>query len=83
MKNDNDKVKLALTPLFLCLENGDSLDDDLCKTIVKSVMLLISSERFRCFDIVLKLSEDYDDSSLMINAFLDVASKIQSGEELQ
>ena len=76
--NDNDKAKLALNPLFLCLEKGASLDDDLCKTIVKSVMLLISSERFRCFDIVLKLSEDHYNSS-----FLDVASKIQSGEDMQ
>ncbi len=79
---DNDKARLALTPLFLCLEKGGILDDDLCNTLLRSVVLLISSERYRCFDIVLEKCEDVENTPIL-HTFLDAAGKIQSGEDVR
>lgn len=59
---DQERARLALTPLFMRLESDGMLDGELCETLVRNVMLVISDERFRCFQIAID-SEGCNDTA--------------------
>ena len=56
--SDQERAKLALTPLFAKLESGEKVDGALCELLVRSVVLVISDERFRCFQIAIASKAD-------------------------
>ncbi len=51
-KEDVNRVRLALTPLYESV--GETISEQLCEHVARSVELLMIDERFRCFSIALE-----------------------------